>query len=106
MRARNQTVSWKAVASDGLDVVPARGSIRPGGTAVIWVTVHAPGAAGSGTVTITSNGGGSTCELHWDDTTTPTSLPEDDVTASAEATDTPAPEAAVRPAGFSLRDKV
>ncbi|MFG1945256.1 sigma factor [Nonomuraea sp. NPDC048826] len=100
LRARNRNVSWKAVASEGLDVVPAKGSIKAGGTAVIWVTVQDPDTAGSGTVTITSNGGGSTCGLSWDDPATPepTGLPGDGVTETPEPTGTPAPEAAAPPA--------
>ncbi|WP_219543812.1 RNA polymerase sigma factor [Nonomuraea harbinensis] len=96
LRARNRTVSWKAAASEGLGVVPAAGSIKPGGTAVVWVTVEDPGTEGSGTVTITSNGGGSACALSWDDPAVPgpTRLPDDDVTASAGPTGTPVPEAA------------
>lgn len=96
LRARNRTVSWKAAASEGLTAVPVRGSIRPGGTAVVWVTVDDPGAAGSGTVTVTSNGGAATCALSWDGPASPapTRLPEEDVTRTAGPTGTPAPEAA------------
>jgi RNA polymerase sigma factor (sigma-70 family) len=92
LRARNATVSWKAVASDGLAVVPAEGSIKPGGTAVVWVTVNEPETPGTGAVTITSNGGRATCTLRWTGTPGSPGAPED-----PDATEPPGDEVTLSP---------
>ncbi|MEU4225657.1 sigma-70 family RNA polymerase sigma factor [Nonomuraea sp. NPDC026600] len=66
LSARNATVTWSATASAGLEVLPASGSIKAGGSVAIWVTVDDPGTGGSGTVSFSSNGGGAKCSLSWD----------------------------------------
>ncbi|YCK35075.1 sigma-70 family RNA polymerase sigma factor [Actinomadura sp. ATCC 39365] len=65
LRARNAAVSWVATASQGLDVFPASGSVKAGGSVSIWVTVVDPSAGGRGRVSFTSNGGAATCPLAW-----------------------------------------
>ncbi|NRQ36776.1 sigma-70 family RNA polymerase sigma factor, partial [Nonomuraea sp. NN258] len=63
LRARNGSVSWTAAATHGLDVYPAEGTIRAGGSMTIWVTVVEPNASGSGRVAISASGGSSACAL-------------------------------------------
>ncbi|WP_171055659.1 hypothetical protein, partial [Nonomuraea sp. KC401] len=65
LRARNAAVSWVATASQGLDVHPASGSIRAGGSVRVVVTVADPTVSGSGRVAFTSNGGTRSCSLSW-----------------------------------------
>ncbi|MEV1173629.1 sigma factor-like helix-turn-helix DNA-binding protein [Nonomuraea sp. NPDC049784] len=89
LRARNATVSWVATASEGLDVFPASGSIKAGGSVAIWVTILDPDGTGRGRVTFTSNGGTATCSLAWDGHTQQTSEPSGEPTASAEPSTSP-----------------
>ncbi|MGW0805649.1 sigma factor [Nonomuraea sp. NPDC002799] len=90
LRARNATVSWLATASQGLDVFPVSGSIRTGGSVVVWATVVDPDVSGSGRVTFTSNGGTATCSLSWEGGRSQTSEPPtDEPTVSAEPSETP-----------------
>ncbi|MEV0232590.1 sigma-70 family RNA polymerase sigma factor [Nonomuraea sp. NPDC050786] len=84
LRARNAAVSWVATASQGLDVFPASGSIKAGGSVAIWVTVLDPDSSGRGRVTFTSNGGTASCSLAWNGRTGQTSEPTGEPTASAE----------------------
>ncbi|WP_165970225.1 hypothetical protein, partial [Nonomuraea terrae] len=65
LSARNASVSWVATASQGLDVQPASGSVKAGGSATVWVTVVDPTEPGTGRVAFTSNGGTATCSLSW-----------------------------------------
>ncbi|MCK2212507.1 hypothetical protein MF672_001635 [Actinomadura sp. ATCC 31491] len=65
LSARGATVSWVATAAHGLEVSPASGSIKAGGSVRIWVTVTDPTAAGAGRVAFTSNGGTVSCALTW-----------------------------------------
>ncbi|WP_166427143.1 sigma-70 family RNA polymerase sigma factor [Nonomuraea mesophila] len=65
LSARNAKVSWVATASQGLDVRPASGSIRAGGSVRVVVTVVDPAVSGSGRVAVTSNGGTRSCSLSW-----------------------------------------
>jgi RNA polymerase sigma factor (sigma-70 family) len=90
LSARHASVSWIATASQGLDVFPASGSIRAGGSLAIWVTVTDPTAAGSGRVSFTSNGGTATCSLSWRGQRAPQSdPPPDQPTTSAEPSESP-----------------
>ncbi|MFG1706411.1 RNA polymerase sigma factor [Nonomuraea sp. M3C6] len=90
LSARNASVSWVATASQGLDVYPASGSIKSGGSVQIWVTVLDPNGSGSGRVSFTSNGGTATCSLSWHGGTPQTSEPPgDEPTASPEPTAPP-----------------
>ncbi|MEV5554629.1 sigma factor [Nonomuraea wenchangensis] len=66
LSARGAAVSWLATASQGLEVSPASGSIKAGGSVRVRVTVTAPEDGGDGRVSFTSNGGTSTCSLSWD----------------------------------------
>ncbi|SDM68277.1 RNA polymerase sigma factor [Nonomuraea jiangxiensis] len=83
MRARRAAVSWVATASDGLDVYPASGSIKSGGSMKVWVTVVDPAGSGSGRVVFTSNGGTATCALSWNGERLPVSEPPDDQPTSS-----------------------
>ncbi|MET7337221.1 sigma-70 family RNA polymerase sigma factor [Nonomuraea sp. NPDC005650] len=87
--ARNAAVSWVATASQGLDVFPASGSIKAGGSVAIWVTITDPSAAGRGRVAFTSNGGSASCSLSWDGDEPETSDPTDDPTTSSEPNSSP-----------------
>ncbi|MGV9380113.1 RNA polymerase sigma factor [Nonomuraea sp. NPDC003707] len=87
--ARNATVSWVATASQGLDVFPASGSIKSGGSVAIWVTIVDPNAAGRGRVAFTSNGGSASCSLSWDGDGPETSDPTDEPTNSSEPNPSP-----------------
>jgi hypothetical protein len=90
LRARNASVTWTAAASRGLDVFPAGGSIKAGGSVSIWVTVIDPDSAGSGRVSFTSNGGGASCSLSWDGSAPQaTAPPTDEPTAAPEPTESP-----------------
>ncbi|MBF8185910.1 sigma-70 family RNA polymerase sigma factor [Nonomuraea sp. K274] len=90
LSARNAAVSWVATASQGLDVSPASGSIKAGGSVAIWLTVIDPTSSGSGRVAFTSNGGTATCSLSWDGDLPPISEPPTDPpTNSAEPTVSP-----------------
>lgn len=86
LRARNASVSWVATASQGLDVFPASGSVKAGGSVLIWVTVVDPNSGGSGRVSFTSNGGTATCSLSWNGREPQASDPPTD-----EPTPTPEP---------------
>ncbi|MEV8632317.1 sigma-70 family RNA polymerase sigma factor [Streptosporangium sp. NPDC051023] len=66
LTARNGVVSWSATTSGGLDVHPRRGRLRAGAGGVIWVTAADPGESGSGRVSFTSAGGGSSCAISWE----------------------------------------
>ncbi|MEZ7125875.1 sigma factor [Nonomuraea sp. AD125B] len=66
LSARGAAVSWVATASQGLEVSPASGSIKAGGSVRVRVTVTDPEEAGDGRVSFTSNGGTSTCSLSWE----------------------------------------
>ncbi|MGP4093650.1 sigma-70 family RNA polymerase sigma factor [Nonomuraea sp. KM90] len=90
LSARNAAVSWVATASQGLDVFPASGSVKAGGSVSIWVTVVEPNDSGSGRVSFTSNGGTATCSLSWqgDGPRIPDS-PTDEPPATEEPTQTP-----------------
>ncbi|WP_181019788.1 RNA polymerase sigma factor [Nonomuraea typhae] len=90
LRARNASVTWSAAVSAGMGVFPARGTLRAGGSASIWVTIDDPDAAGGGSVAFTSNGGTASCSLSWrgrQPTGEPT--PSEDPTPTAEPTETP-----------------
>ncbi|GGS76501.1 sigma-70 family RNA polymerase sigma factor [Nonomuraea spiralis] len=89
MRARNASVSWVATASQGLDVFPATGSIKAGGSVSIWVTVIDPSAAGRGRVSFTSNGGTASCSLAWNADRAPQPDPPSDPPASPEPSEAP-----------------
>ncbi|MGN9838791.1 sigma factor [Nonomuraea sp. H19] len=100
LSARNASVSWVATASQGLDVFPASGSIKAGGSVRIWVTVIDPDSDGTGRVSFTSNGGTASCALSWDGrdaeasdppTEEPTPTPEPSESLSGMAT-TPHPD--------------
>ncbi|MFI6905859.1 RNA polymerase sigma factor [Nonomuraea sp. NPDC050394] len=96
LTARNASVSWTSGPSEGLGVFPASGTIKAGASASIWVTVDDPEAAGSGTVTFSSNGGAATCALSWRGRQAPTQepTPSEEPTPTGEPTETPgeAPE--------------
>ncbi|QYC44357.1 RNA polymerase sigma factor [Nonomuraea coxensis DSM 45129] len=66
LSARGAAVSWSAAASQGLEVSPASGSIKAGGSVRIQVTVTEPEDEGDGRVSFTSNGGTSACTLTWE----------------------------------------
>ncbi|MFI7443296.1 sigma factor [Nonomuraea indica] len=83
LRARNATVTWTAVASEGLEISPASGSIRPGRSATVVVTVADPDTPGDGTVSLSSNGGGASCPLSWEGRPLPEPPTDDPSTASA-----------------------
>ncbi|HUR01349.1 MAG TPA: sigma-70 family RNA polymerase sigma factor [Nonomuraea sp.] len=90
LSARNATVSWSATASAGLEVLPASGSIKAGGSVAIWVTVDDPNTDGSGSVSFSSNGGGAKCSLSWDGGTEQTpEPPTDQPTAGPDPSETP-----------------
>jgi RNA polymerase sigma factor (sigma-70 family) len=90
LRARYASVSWIATASQGLDVFPASGSIKAGGSVKLSVTVIDPDDAGSGRVSFTSNGGTASCSLSWDGREPEASHPPtDEPTTSPEPTDSP-----------------
>ncbi|MEO3794471.1 sigma-70 family RNA polymerase sigma factor [Nonomuraea sp. B10E15] len=65
LSARNAPVSWVATASQGLDVHPASGSIKAGGSVRVVVTAVDPTVSGRGRVAFTSNGGTRSCSLSW-----------------------------------------
>ncbi|MEU0569980.1 sigma-70 family RNA polymerase sigma factor [Nonomuraea sp. NPDC005983] len=97
LRARNATVTWNAASTQGLDVFPASGSIKAGGSVAIWVTVDDPGSAGSGRVSFNSNAGSASCSLSWQGDQPPTSEPPTD-----PATPTPHPsESTTEPASIT-----
>jgi hypothetical protein len=85
LTARNATVVWSAAASSGLGVSPAKGSIKAGASAVIWITVDDPGAGGSGTVSFSSNGGRARCSLSWHGQQPATPDPEGSIRPPASA---------------------
>jgi RNA polymerase sigma factor (sigma-70 family) len=89
LRARNATVSWKASAGRGLEVFPESGSLRPGGSTTVWVSVADPDRPGSGTVSFSSNGGAAKCPLSWPGRSPDAEPPPDDQTATPDATDSP-----------------
>ncbi|MER6580776.1 sigma factor-like helix-turn-helix DNA-binding protein [Nonomuraea sp. NPDC001023] len=90
LRARNAAVSWVATASQGLDVFPASGSVKAGGSVSIWVTVVDPSAGGRGRVSFTSNGGAASCSLAWNADRAPeTDPPSDPPTPTADPSETP-----------------
>ncbi|HEX4813621.1 MAG TPA: sigma factor [Nonomuraea sp.] len=90
LRARDAAVAWVATASEGLDVHPASGSIRTGGSVRIRVTVVDPDTGGTGRVAFTSNGGTATCSLSWTGQEPQASGPPDDEpTASPDPTGSP-----------------
>ncbi|MEU7739900.1 sigma-70 family RNA polymerase sigma factor [Nonomuraea sp. NPDC049158] len=90
LSARNATVAWRATASAGLQVYPANGSIKAGGSLAIWVTIDDPGTGGSGSVSFSSNGGGATCSLSWHGGTQQTPAPPtDQPTSGPEPSETP-----------------
>jgi RNA polymerase sigma factor (sigma-70 family) len=88
LRARNAAVSWVATASQGLDVVPASGSIKAGAAATVRVTVADPYEPGTGRVAFTSNAGTATCALSWQGEELP-EPPTDQPTASEEPSPVP-----------------
>ncbi|MFI6498796.1 RNA polymerase sigma factor [Nonomuraea typhae] len=91
LRARNASVTWSAAVSAGMGVFPARGTLRAGRSASIWVTIDDPDAAGGGSVAFTSNGGAASCSLSWRGRRQPTAepTPSEDPTPTAEPTETP-----------------
>ncbi|MFC4122671.1 RNA polymerase sigma factor [Nonomuraea zeae] len=90
LSARNASVSWVATAAEGLDVFPASGSIKAGGSVTVWVTVVDPNGSGSGRVSITSNAGPATCSLSWDGRDPQSSEPpSDQPTPSTDPSETP-----------------
>ncbi|MCA2223241.1 RNA polymerase sigma factor [Nonomuraea aurantiaca] len=92
LTARNAGVAWSATASAGLEVFPASGSIKAGGSMAIWVTVDDPGTGGSGSVSFRSNGGGARCSLSWQGGTEQTpEPPTDQPTSGPEPSETPRP---------------
>ncbi|SEH02498.1 RNA polymerase sigma factor, sigma-70 family [Nonomuraea solani] len=97
LRARNATVSWVATASQGLDVRPASGSIRAGGSVTIQVTVADPAGSGSGRVSFTSSGGPATCSLSWHGGPSTAGPPTDEPTETEEPTPTPGEGVATAP---------
>ncbi|MEU8103083.1 RNA polymerase sigma factor [Nonomuraea muscovyensis] len=80
LRARHASVTWSAGASQGLEVFPASGSIRAGRSATVVVTVADPDTAGDGTVSLSSNGGGTSCPLSWPGRSRPSDPPAGDPT--------------------------
>ncbi|WP_214323141.1 sigma-70 family RNA polymerase sigma factor [Nonomuraea sediminis] len=88
LSARNATVTWSATSSAGLDVFPATGTIKAGGSVAIWVTANNPDEAGSGSVSFASNGGGAGCSLTWHGHQPQVSDPPTDVPSSPPATPT------------------
>ncbi|MFI6323488.1 RNA polymerase sigma factor [Nonomuraea sp. NPDC050556] len=94
LSARNATVTWSATSSEGLDVFPASGSLRSGASVAIWVTAIDPDEPGSGTVVLTSNGGGGSCSVTWrgdppqssESPTAPPNSPDPTVNPDATAT--------------------
>lgn len=103
LRARNATVTWSAGTSSRLDVSPTTGSIRAGGSVVILVTVDDPATAGSGTVSVTSNGGGATCSLSWrGDDPQPQDPPSDEPPPDLDPTGTPSARSQSTPADSGL----
>jgi hypothetical protein len=66
-------------------VSPAKGSIKAGASAVIWITVDDPGAGGSGTVSFSSNGGRARCSLSWHGQQPATPDPEGSIRPPASA---------------------
>ncbi|NJP90508.1 sigma-70 family RNA polymerase sigma factor [Nonomuraea sp. FMUSA5-5] len=101
--ARHAAVSWVATASQGLDVRPASGSIRAGGSVWVTVAVAEPDVSGSGRVTFTSNGGTATCALSWEGDEGP-EPPTDGPTATEEPTGAPGPGVATTPGGAPVRE--
>ncbi|MFI6598203.1 sigma-70 family RNA polymerase sigma factor [Nonomuraea sp. NPDC050536] len=91
LAARNASVTWSATSSAGLDVFPAGGTIKAGGSVAIWVTANDPNEAGSGSVSIASNGGGGSCSLSWQGHQPPASNPPTDDPGSPSATPTDTP---------------
>ncbi|GAA3551667.1 hypothetical protein GCM10022419_034960 [Nonomuraea rosea] len=90
LSARNASVSWVATAAQGLDVFPASGSIKAGGSVAIWVTIVDPNGSGSGRVSFTSNGGTATCSLSWNGRDPQSSEPPtDQPTSSPEPSESP-----------------
>ncbi|MEV4376848.1 sigma factor [Streptosporangium sp. NPDC049644] len=89
LAARNAALSWSATTSGGLDVHPARGRLKAGARAMIWVTAKDPSESGAGRVAFRSAGGNTGCAISWEN-------PEADATAPPPdpAPDpTPAPSA-------------
>ncbi len=78
LTAHNGVISWSATTSGGLDIRPRRGRLRAGAGGVIWVTASDPGESGSGRVSFTSAGGGSSCAISWESPAPEASEPVDD----------------------------
>ncbi|MET8051212.1 sigma factor [Streptosporangium sp. NPDC005286] len=78
LAARNATLSWSATTSGGLDVHPARGRLKAGARAVIWVTARDPSESGAGRVAFRSAGGNTGCAISWENPEADASAPPPD----------------------------
>ncbi|MEV7008067.1 sigma-70 family RNA polymerase sigma factor [Streptosporangium sp. NPDC051022] len=91
LTARNTAISWSAITSDGISVHPRRGRLRAGATGVIWITVSDPDVSGSGRVSFTSAGGGSSCAISWETPAPQASEPAGDPPPEPTQAPSPAP---------------
>ena len=68
LRAEGAAVRWNATAGDPLTVSPAGGSLNPGGTAAVTVTLRpaVPRVSGAATVTISGAGRTETVRITWE----------------------------------------
>ncbi|MBG0815628.1 sigma factor [Planomonospora sp. ID82291] len=89
LAARGAAVEWSATTSGGLVVHPGGGRLRPGASAVIWVTAADPGESGSGRVAFRSSGGAAVCAVSWDGPAPEDSEPAPDPTEAPEPAPTP-----------------
>ena len=86
-------VHWSATVGEPLSIWPSSGSLAPGETVTVTVTLHpaTPRTGGDATVTITGGGRTHTVPVSWEGATdtTPTPTPTPTVTPH----ETPAPDA-------------
>ncbi|MGI5226100.1 protein kinase domain-containing protein [Actinoallomurus sp. CA-142502] len=68
LRGEGAPVHWSATTGDPLTVAPASGSLNPGETATVTITLRpaTPRAAGAATVTITGPGRTQTVQVTWE----------------------------------------
>jgi predicted Ser/Thr protein kinase len=73
LRASGATISWTATAGDPLSLSATSGSLSPGESTTVTITLHAsePRESGSGTVTFAGGGSWRTVHVTWESAPTP-----------------------------------
>jgi hypothetical protein len=73
LRGGGAPLHWSATVGDPLVLYPSSGSLRPGETVTVTITLHpqTPRVGGAATVTITGGGRTHTVQVTWEGTPVP-----------------------------------